>query len=171
MPCSQTLASYKLSDCFSSRGGIKAVWAAPYVENGFTIGESGTVTGFSTGVTWLKQELHRNLASLTSTYNYDDTSRSSYVLTEATWQYLKMQKESRLQMNALAKGDLMVVVEDANGTYFALGQQEPVKVTAGTGSTGTDRGDRNAYEVTVSDYNEDYPPILDQSAIEKLSQN
>ena len=170
MPCSQTLASYKLSDCFSSRGGIKAVWAAPYVENGFTIGESGTVTGFSTGVTWLKQELHRNLGSLTSTYNYDDSTRSSYVLTEATWQYLKMQKESRLQMNALAKGDLMVVVEDANGTYFALGVQEPVKVTTGTGSTGTDRGDRNAYEVTVSDYNEDYPPILDQSAIEKLSQ-
>lgn len=170
MPCSQTLASYKLSDCFSSRGGIKAVWAAPYVENGFTLGESGTVTGFSTGVTWLKQELHRNLGSLTSTYNYDDSTRASYVLTEATWQYLKMQKESRLQMSALAKGDLMVVVEDANGTYFALGVQEPVKVTTGTGSTGTDRGDRNAYEVTVTDYNEDYPPILDQSAIEKLSQ-
>lgn len=168
MPCSQTLASYKLSDCFSSRGGIKAVWAAPYVENGFTIGESGTVTGFSAGVTWLKQELHRNLGSLTSTYNYDDSTRSSYVSTEATWQYLKMQKESRLQMSALAKSDLMVVVEDANGTYFALGIQEPVKVTTGTGSTGTDRGERNAYEVTVTDFNEDYPAILDQSAIEKL---
>lgn len=168
MPCSQTLASYKLSDCFSSRGGIKAVWAAPYVENGFTIGESGTVTGFSASVTWLKQELHRNLGSLTSTYNYDDSTRSSYVSTEATWQYLKMQKESRLQMSALAKSDLMVVVEDANGTYFALGIQEPVKVTTGTGSTGTDRGERNAYEVTVTDFNEDYPAILDQSAIEKL---
>lgn len=170
MPCSQTLASYKLSDCFSSRGGIKAVWAAPYVVDGFTMGESGTVTGFSTGVTWFKQELHRNLASLTSTYNYDDSTRSSYVATEATWQYLKMQKESRLQMSALSKSDLMVVVEDANGTYFALGQQEPVKVTNGTGSTGTDRGERNAYEVTVTDFNEDYPPILDQSAIEKLPQ-
>ena len=170
MACSQTLSSYSLSDCFSSRGGIKAVWVAPYVENGFTIGESGTVTGFSTGVTWYKQELYRNLASLTSTYNYDDSTRASYVLTEATWQYLKMQKESRLQMNALSKSDLMAVAEDANGTYFALGVQEPVKVTTGTGSTGTDRGDRNAYEVTVSDYNEDYPPILDQSAIEKLSQ-
>ena len=170
MACSQTLSSYSLSDCFSSRGGIKAIWVAPYVENGFTIGESGTVTGFSTGVTWYKQELHRKLASLTSTYNYDDSTRASYVLTEATWQYLKMQKESRLQMNALSKSDLMAVAEDANGTYFALGVQEHVKVTTGTGSTGTDRGDRNAYEVTVSDYNEDYPPILDQSAVEKLSQ-
>lgn len=73
-------------------------------------------------------------------------------------------------MNALSKSDLMAVAEDANGTYFALGVQEPVKVTNGTGSTGTDRGERNAYEVTVSDYNEDYPPILDQSAVEKLSQ-
>lgn len=170
MPCSQTLASYNLSDCFSSRGGIKAVWVAPYVKDGFTIGESGTVTGFSTGVTWFKQELHRNLASLTSTYSYDDSTRSSYVSTEATWQYLKMQKESRLQMSALAKSNLMAVVQDANNTYFALGQQEPVKVTNGTGSTGIDRGERNAYEVTVTDFNEDYPPILDQSAIEKLPQ-
>ena len=64
----------------------------------------------------------------------------------------------------------MGVVEDANGTYFALGQQEPVKVTNGTGSTGADRGERNAYEVTVTDFNEDYPPILDQTAIEKLSE-
>lgn len=168
MACSQTLASYQLSDCFSSRGGIKAVWVAPYVESGFTIGTGGTVSGFATGVTWFKQELHRNLASLTSTYNYDDNTRASYVSTEATWQYLKMQKESRLQMNALAKGDLMVVAEDANGTYFALGVQEPVKVTTGTGSSGVDRGDRNAYEVTVTDYNEDYPPILDASAISAL---
>ena len=144
MPCSQTLASYQLSDCFSSRGGIKAVWVANYVENGYTLSSAGTVTAFNTGVTWYKQELNRNLASLTSTYNYDDNSRSSYVSTEATWQYLKMQKESRLQMNALAKSDLMVVVEDANGTYFALGVQEPVKVTTGTGESGTDRGDRNA---------------------------
>lgn len=168
MACSQTLASYQLSDCFSSRGGIKAVWVASYVEDAYTISTAGTVTGFSTGVTWYKQELHRNLASLTSTYNYDDNTKASYVSTEATWQYLKMQKESRVQMNALAKGDLMVVVEDANGTYFALGVQEPVKVTSGTGESGTDRGDRNAYEVTVTDYNEDYPPILDSTAIALL---
>ena len=168
MACSQTLAAYQLSDCFSSRGGIKAVWVANYVEDGFTMSTAGTVTGFSTAVTWYKQELHRNLASLTSTYNYDDGTKSSYVSTEAVWQYLKMQKESRIQMNALAKGDLMVVVEDANGTYIALGVQEPVKVTSGTGESGTDRADRNAYEVTVTDYNDSYPPMLDASAIELL---
>lgn len=168
MPCSQTLASYQLSDCFNSRGGIKAVWVANYVDSGYTLTSAGTVSGFATAVTWYKQELHRNLASLTSTYNFDENSHSSYVSTEATWQYLKMQKESRLQMNALAKGDLMVVVEDSNGTYYALGVQEPVKVTTGTGETGADRSDRNAYEVTVTDYNEDYPPMLDATAISSL---
>ena len=168
MACSQVLTGYTLGDCFSSRGGVKRVWVAEYHEDGFTMSTGGTVTGFSSAVTWYCQDLHRNLASLTSSYNYDDNTRSSYVSTEATWQYLKMQKESRIQMNALAKSDLMVVVEDANGTYIALGVQEPVKVTAGTGESGTDRGDRNAYEVTVTDYNEDYPPMLDASAIALL---
>lgn len=170
MACSVTLSNYQLGDCYSSKGGIKTVWVAVYQDNAFTMGASGeTVTGFATGITWYKQELRRNTGSLTSTYNYDEANGSSFVQTDALFQYGKMDKENRIQMNALSKGDLMVIVEDSNGEFYALGTEEPVKATAGTGQTGVARTDGNYYEITLSDYRSDYPPHLDDSAIAQLS--
>lgn len=167
MPCSVTLSNYQLGDCFSSKGGIKTVWVGIYQENAFTI-SGETVTGFATGITWYKQELRRGTGSLTSTYNYDEANGSSFVQTDAVFQYGKMDKENRIQMNALSKGDLIVVVADQNGEYYALGTEEPVKATAGTGQTGTARTDGNYFEITLSDYRSDYPPHLDSSAISLL---
>ncbi len=169
MACSVTLTNYSLSDCFSSKGGIKTVWVAVYKESGFTMSTADTVTGFDTGITWYKQELRRGTGSLTSTYNYDEANGASFVQTDALFQYGKMDKENRMQMNALSKGDLMVVVEDCNGEYYALGTEEPVKATAGTGQTGTARNDGNYFEITLSDYRGDYPPHLDATAISSLN--
>lgn len=168
MACSVTISSYQLADCFSSRGGIKAVWAAPYVKDGYTMSTGDTVTGFAQSVTWYKQELRRNQGSMTSTLNVNDENGVSYVATEANIVYSKMQKEERINMNALTKGDFMLVVQDANDNYFALGQEEPCKASAGTGETGTARDDANRYSITLTDYNSNWPPLLDASAISLL---
>ena len=168
MACSVTITSYQLSDCFSSKGGIKAVWAAPYVKNAFTMSTGDTVTGFATSVTWYKQELRRNQGSMTSTLNVNDENGVSYVATEANIVYSKMQKEERINMNALTKGDFILVVQDANDNYFALGVQEPCKASAGTGETGTARDDANRYSITLTDYNDNWPPLLDSAAISAL---
>lgn len=168
MACSTTLSSYALGECFSSKGGVKTIWLAPYVENAFTIGTGGTVTGFATGITWYKQELHRNSTYLTSTLEVDDNSGLNEVVTEATIVYKKMQKENRMNANAIAKGDMIAVVRDANDTYFALGVEMACRASAGTGETGTDRGDSNRYELTIQDYNSEFPPILDAAAISAL---
>lgn len=168
MACAITLSNYNVGDCFSSKGGIKAAWVAVYADNAFTITSADTVSGFASGITWYKQELRKNTGSLTSTYNYDEANGASFVQTDVVLVYSRMAKESRLQMNALSLGDLILVVEDANGKYYALGAEEPVKATAGTGETGTDRSDRNAYEITLSDYCSKYPYFLDDDAIAAL---
>lgn len=169
MACSVTLANYSLGECYSSKGGIVTVWVGVYQDNAFDITSAGTVSDFASGVTWYKQELRRNTGSMTSTFNYDEVNGSSFVQTDAVFQYGKMDKENRIQMNALSKGDLIAVVKDSNNNYYALGTEEAVKATAGTGQTGTNRSDGNYYEITLSDYRSDYPPILDSTAIEKLS--
>lgn len=168
MACSVTLTSYQLEGCFSSRGGIKAVWAAAYVKNAFTMSTGGTVTGFSTAVTWYKQELRRNQGSMTSTLNVNDDNGVSYVSTEAVIVYSKMQKEERIQMNCLTKGDFILVVQDANDNYFALGVEEPCKASSGSGETGTARDDANRYSISMQDFNSEWPPLLDASAISLL---
>ena len=169
MPCSVTLSTYSIGDCFSSKGGIKALYIANYVENAVSATTSGeTISAFASGITWYKQELRKNTGSMTSTLSIDEANGSNLVQTDVVVEYTKMQKESRIQMNALAIGDLMAVVVDANGKYYFLGEEEPVKATAGTGETGTNRTDKNAYTATLSDYNSHFPKMLDDSAIEQL---
>lgn len=168
MACSITLASYQIGDCFSSRGGVTDIWVAVWAKDIYTISTGDTVTGFKTGTTWYHQELRRNQSSLTSSYTYGEDAGTSYVSTEASWTYGKMQKEERIQMNALIKGDIAVIVRDANGTYYALGVEEAVKASSGSGETGTSRDDANRYSITVQDINSVFPQQLDASAIDSL---
>lgn len=169
MACSQTIAAYQLADCFSSKGGIKNVWLAVYAPSAYTMTTAGTVSGFATGTSWYKQELRRNQGSMTSTLNVNEESGLNEVQTDLNIVYSKMQKEERIQMNAISKGDFIAVVQDANNNYFALGAEEPCRATAGTGETGTAREDANRYSVTITDHAENWPPLLDSSAIEALS--
>lgn len=169
MACSVTLSSYSLGECFSQKGGVSTIWVANYVDDAYTTTTGGTISGISTGVTFYKIEVRKNTSSMSSTLNVDDANGTSYVQTDAVIEFTKMMKESRILMAALSKGDLLVVVKDANGAYYGLGEEEPVKATAGDGNTGTDRGDKNAYTVTLSDYNSSFPKFLDDSAIAQLS--
>lgn len=167
MSCSVTLANYSLGECFNSLGGVKTIWVANYVENAVSATTSGeTISAFATGITWYKQDMRKNTASMTSTLNVSENA--NYVSTEAVLEYTKMQKESRIQMNALSKGDLMVVVLDKNGNYYFLGEEEPVTATAGDGQTGTNRDDKNAYTITLTDSCSHFPRMLDDSAIASL---
>lgn len=167
MACSVNLSTYTLGDCFSSMGGVKAVWLANYVDNAVSATTSGeTISAFTSGITWYKQELRKNTGSMTSTLNVSENA--NYVSTEVNIQYTKMQKEARIQAAALAKGDLMVVVLDKNGTYFFLGENQPVTASAGTGETGQNRDDLNAYSITLTDECEHWPRILDDTAVAQL---
>lgn len=165
MACSVTLSSYSLGECFQSKGGVSTIWVANYVDNAYTTTTGGTISGISTGITWYKQEMRKNTSSMASTLNIDEANGSNYVQTDTVLEYSKMAKENRLQMAALSKGDLLLVVKDANGKYYGLGEEEPVHATAGDGNTGTDRGDKNAYTITLSDYNSSFPKLLDDAAI------
>lgn len=168
MACSQTLTSYTIGDCFTSSGGIKKAWIGNYVDNAFTIDSAGTVTGFASGVTWYSQELRKQTGSLTSTYNYDESNGSSYVSTEAVIEYTRMNMENRLQANALIKGDFIMVLQDANNQYYALGTESPVHSTAGSGESGVNRSDKNAYVLTLTDESSVFPPMLSSTAISLL---
>lgn len=168
MACSVTLTSYSLSECFSSKGGLKTIWLAPYVKDAFVIGSGDTVTGFKSGITWYKQEVWRNTTSLESTLNVDDNSGLNEVTTLLTIVYRKMDKENRMNANAIAKGDFIAVAEDANGEFYALGVEEPCRSSSGTGTTGTNREDSNRFELQIEDHNSKYPQHLDKAASDLL---
>lgn len=168
MACNQTLSGL-VRDCNPSMGGIRRVLAANRDEVGeITISED-KVSAIATGTGKFKvYALTRNTGSMSSTYQINAENGIRYVQTDVVMPFNRMETAKRVEMTALAQNDLVLIVEDANGKYWLLGKDEPVRATAGDGMTGTARADRNGYSITLQDNSHEMPYEVDESIIEGL---
>lgn len=163
---SRTLAGIS-TDCEGSLGGIKTVWIALFQDNIYTM-SGETVSDLASGATWYRYDFKPETSNFTSTLNKTDAG-GSYVTTEISLVFSRMDAAKRVEMNALAIDDLAVIVADNNGKYHAFGRWLPVVSSAGTGETGTAYGDSNQYTVTLLASDQDFAPFLSDEAIAKLS--
>lgn len=156
MACN-AIKQFTYDACQSNLGGIKNVWLADYVEGAATLDASGeTVSAFTESVNWTLYPMRKNVASMASTLN-TSTDGAVYVSTELSMVFSKMETAKRMAVMALALGECMALVEDSNGMLWFLGKDAPLTATAGTGETGTAKGDRNAYAVTLTDESLEMP--------------
>lgn len=166
--CNQTLAGISL-DCTNSLGGIKTVYIANYGDvTEVEIDEaSGQITGVTmSGETKFKPyQFRKQTGSMTSTLNVDETAGINYVSTELSLVFTKMETAKRLEMTALAKAQLAVIVKDSNNKYWYLGKDDYVSSTAGSGNTGTAKGDSNNYSLTLTDESDTYPYEITEAAV------
>ena len=172
MACN-SIRGLQIDACSPNIGGVKAIYLAEWNEKAATIkvaeGENatelidGSVSGFAEDVTWTKYDIRKNTASMTSTIN-NSTDGASYVTTELSLVFSKMEAKKRIAIQALAIGECIAVVEDSNGEMYFLGKDAPLTVTAGGGETGTAKGDRNAYTLTLTDESLGLPYTLDETA-------
>ena len=170
MSCSsRTLAGFD-GACERSLGGIKEIYLASYAENTFTVsseedGATGNVTAVATPTAFKHYTFRKGTGSLTSTLNVDNANGVNFVGTDVVLQMTKMQSANRLEINALALGGCMGIVIDNNGTAFAIGTEQEVNASAGTGVTSQEIGGGNYYQVTLHDDRSDFPPILTPEAL------
>lgn len=171
MACLITIAGITL-DCESSLGGIKQVWITQYDNvKSVTIDD---VTNQISAITlesdakWYNYQFRKGTGSLTSTLNVDETAGTNYVSNELALVFTKMETKKRIEIAALSIGQLVVVVEDSNGKYWFLGKDDYVSASAGTGVTGTAKGDQNAYTLTLATDSESYPYELSAEAIQSV---
>ena len=158
MACTQTLAGIT-RDCLGSNGGIKAVWLANYDNVSALTESAGAITGItmSGSEKFKKYEFPRNTSSLSSNYAVNAENGSSYVETDLLMVFTRMDTAKRLEIVAMAQGNLVAIVEDNNGNKWYLGHDYPVTINAGDGLTGTQRGDRNGYSITLRDESQELP--------------
>jgi hypothetical protein len=152
MSCIQTLNGLA-RDCDANMGGIVEVMIANFddvASKTLTDGKISAIT-METGAYFHSYYFPKNTGNLTSTYNLDPAAGVRYVTSQLLLQFNRMETTKRVEMTALAIGDLAVIVKDANGKYWYLGYDEPVNASAGDGQTGTARGDSNRYTLTLQD--------------------
>ena len=153
MPCSQTLAGIA-RDCSSNMGGIKNVYIANLADVDTVTVTSGVVTAITmlSSKKFYKYAFAPFTSSLTSNWNVSPENGTKYVESTLTMVFNKMDATKRLEIVALAQSELVVIVEDNNGTMFYLGYEEGVRLINGSdGQTGVNRGDRNGYTVVLQD--------------------
>jgi hypothetical protein len=171
MACLITIAGITL-DCESSLGGIKQVWITQYdnVKSVAVDDETNQISAITleSDAKWYNYQFRKGTGSLTSTLNVDETAGTNYVSNELALVFTKMETKKRIEIAALSIGQLVVVVEDSNGKYWFLGKDDYVSASAGTGVTGTAKGDQNAYTLTLATDSESYPYELSAEAIQSV---
>lgn len=179
--CIQTLKGITL-DCSHSLGGIKTVYIANYNDvtdikyNASTGSTSGatytgdTITGITmaSGTTFKPYQFRKQTGSLTSTLTVDETAGVNYVSTELSLVFTKMETKKRIELSALSIGQLAVIVEDSNGTFWYLGKDDYVSATSGTGQSGVAKGDGNSYNIVLKDESDTYPYEITKEAVEAV---
>ena len=154
MACSQTLVVI-LYDCATNFGGIKEVYLTNYADNIFASGvnDSGdtVVSGVSSGATFHRYQFRKGTGSMTSTLNVDEAAGTNFVQTDVVLQFSRMETAKRTAIAALSLGGLAGIVVDCNRKKWAIGYEEPVNASAGSGNTGTARTDSNNYQITLTD--------------------
>ena len=181
--CIQTLKGITL-DCSHSLGGIKTVYIANYndvtdikynASTGSTSGVTGSTTGdtitsitMASGAVFKPYQFRKQTGSMTSTLTVDETAGVNYVSTELSLVFTKMETKKRIELSALSVGQLAVIVEDSNGTFWYLGKDDYVSVSAGGAQTGVAKGDGNNYTLTLRDESDTYPYEITKEAVESV---
>ena len=169
MACNQTLNGL-VRDCQPSMGGIVEAHAInkEYIEK--ITAEEGVVKTITLteGEKFKSYYFNRNTGSMTSNYTLDPATGVRYVTTDLVLQFNRMETTKRVEVTALAQNELALIVKDANGKYWLLGKDEPVMATAGEGVTGTARGDRNGYGITLQDTSLEMPYEVDAELVATL---
>ena len=171
MSCSQLLNGIA-ADCQTNVGGVREVYIANYgdvttVEVDETSNMIKTITMADTAK-FKKYAFKKNTSSMTSTLNVDPANGVNFVQTDLALVFAKQETAKRMEIAKLSLGELRVIVKDANGKYWFLGQEEFVSATAGTAVTGVNRTDGNKYTITLTDYSSSYPYEVDPTIVDAL---
>ena len=168
MSCSQVLNGIA-ADCQTNVGGIREIYIANYDDvSAVTLDDTSnmikTIT-MADSAKFKKYAFKKNTSSMTSTLNVDPANGINFVQTDLALVFAKQETVKRMEIAKLSLGELRVIVLDANGKYWFLGQEEFVSATAGTAETGTNRTDGNKYTITLTDYSASYPYEVDSTIV------
>ena len=169
MACNQTLNGL-VRDCQPSMGGIVEAHAINKEYLSEITAQEGVIKQITLadGEKFKSYYFNRNTGSMTSNYTLDPATGVRYVTTDLVLQFNRMETTKRIEVTALAQNELALIVKDANGKYWLLGKDEPVMATAGEGVTGTARGDRNGYGITLQDTSLEMPYEVDAELVAGL---
>lgn len=151
-------------------GGIKEVYLTNHSDVDQVTAETGKITAITMAAEqkFKKYSFRKGTSSMTSTLTVDKSNGVKYYTTDLVMLFSKMETSKREEIEAMADGEMAVIVKDNNGLYWYLGYDEPVMASAGDGQTGTAASDANRYSITLQDQSLALPYEVEASVIETI---
>lgn len=144
-------------DCKDSMGGIKSVYFSVFENVSGVTSSAGTATAIAkaNGGRFYKYNLQRATAMWEEVYTDDPAQGTQFHVQNLNIVLNKMMAATSVQIKTLAQNRLMAVVEDKNGKYWLLGQENGLDRSGGKSGSGTAGGDRNGYEINFTTDNKE----------------
>jgi hypothetical protein len=137
--------------CRDALGGVKEIYVTEFANKATLSETSGVVTTFTldSGKQFWTYEIPDNTAQVTETVNANTQNGTVFYSQELPLVLHKLQTAIRNELKLLAQNRIMVIVKDANDTYWLLGKTIGAWLTGGTSVTGVGKADASAYNITL----------------------
>lgn len=130
---------------------------------------------------WVEYNFRKNTCSAGSEMTVNDNG-THYFTNNVNMVFAKQDTPKRLNIEAIASGDVAVIYEDGNGKYWLMNPNDEVNLSTATAETGTAVGDANQYTLTLSQNSANMPfeivgnpsastPVTPQDLIDALMQS
>lgn len=130
---------------------------------------------------WVEYNFRKNTCSAGSEMTVNDNG-THYFTNTVNMVFAKQDTPKRLNIEAIASGDVAVIYEDGNGKYWLMNPNDEVNLSTATAETGTAVGDANQYTLTLSQNSANMPfeivgnpsastPVLPQDLIDALMES
>lgn len=130
---------------------------------------------------WVEYNFRKNTCSAGSEMTVNDNG-THYFTNTVNMVFAKQDTPKRLNIEAIASGDVAVIYEDGNGKYWLMNPKDEVNLSTATAETGTAVGDANQYTLTLSQNSANMPfeivgnpsastPVTPQDLIDALMQS
>ncbi|WP_136465527.1 hypothetical protein [Flagellimonas onchidii] len=166
MACSITKG--RTEPCKDTLGGVKAAYFINYIEDAFTVA-SGEATAINAGITEaFKYELRADGNSFVQSPVSDRNTGTTVNTQTTTLALKKLDKDTSLEVDLMAKGRPILVIRDRMDNYFVAGITEGNDLTGSDINTGGAKSDFNGYNLTFEAQEGSAAPWLDAATITAL---
>lgn len=158
--------------CKASLAGVKEVYIADFDHVKVVYNEDGmTITSITldSGNKFYTYKITKQSSGLTSSLTKDEAAGTHYYINEVSLQFTKMEADKHLEISALAKGQVAVIVLDNNNKYWYVGADSYASATETTAQTGTSFDDINGYNITLQSMSGYLPFEVSETTFEGLS--
>jgi hypothetical protein len=137
--------------CRDNAGGVNRVWITDYENVTSVVKNTGdTITSITGTGVFYEFQLIRTTSEMTETINASLENGTVFYTQELVMFFAKLEQYKRNIIKTLAQSfRLAVIFEDNNGSYFLLGEEYGMFVSAGSNVTGLALGDRQGYNLTL----------------------